>query len=149
MAEPVKVKILGSDTLPVHIADTDNTQVKIAEAVIQPAHYLSGDWISIVNGVISVRQEVTDEFIISDDKVLGINQVSATKVEGIEALIESMMSDLPIATDVIPGLVLSSQSLDSINVLADGTMSINGVNINKVYQDADTELFIYGGDSDI
>lgn len=137
--EPIKVKIAEATTTP----------VRIAETIIQGGSYMAGDWVIIENGVISVAPNVTDEFILSDDKILGINQIGVAKIEGLEALVENKISGIPLATDEIPGLVLSSSSDDSISILADGTMSINGVNINKVYQDADTELVMYGGDSDI
>lgn len=138
-AEPVNVRVLGSGTVPVNIA----------ERVIQGGSYLPGDWIIIENGVISVDPNVTDEFIISDDKVLGINQISVSKIEGLEALFDEKLSEIPIATELVPGLVMSSNAPDSISVLLNGTMEINGVNVNKVYQDADTEIVMYGGDSDL
>jgi len=151
--DPVKVKILNTEnTIPVNVkaTSTENTvPVRIAETIIQGGSYMAGDWVIIENGVISVDPQVTDEFIISDEKILGINHVGVSKIEGLEALVEDKISEIPIATDVLPGLVLSSDSRDSISVLLDGTMSINGLNINKIYQDADTEVVMYGGDSDM
>lgn len=145
----IEIDLLTQDPLDISIQPQNQVEIDIAEHVIKEGSYISGDWVSIVNNVISVVPVVSDEFVISDEKVLGIDHVDVAKVDGLDALIEEMIPDIGIATDEIPGLVLSSFEPDSILVRNDGTMSVNGININKVYQDSDTEVVMYGGDSDI
>ena len=43
-------------------------------------------------------------------------------------------TNIPIATAVRAGLVKSSNKNDGIKVLQDGTMEINSVNVNRLYQ---------------
>ena len=145
----IEIELLSQNPIDVSIQKQNTLDVNIAESVIKEGSYIAGDWITIVNNKISVIPQVTDEFVVSDDKVLGIDHVDVSKIDGIEALIDEAMLQFGIATDLVPGMVLSSADEDSIVVLASGKMSINSVNINKIYQDADTEVVMYGGDSDI
>lgn len=145
----IEIELLSQDPIDVSIQKQNTLDVNIAESVIKEGSYVAGDWITIVNNRISVIPQTTDEFVISDEKVLGIDHVDVSKIDGIEALIDEAMLRFGIATDLVPGMVLSSADEDSIVVLASGKMSINSVNINKIYQDADTEVVMYGGDSDI
>lgn len=145
----VEIELLSQNPIDIDIQQQNELDVNIAERVIKEGSYIAGDWITIVNNKISVVPQVTDEFVISDEKVLGIDHVDVAKIDGIEALIDEAMLRFDIATDLVPGMVLSSSDADSIAVLANGKMSINSVNINKIYQDADTEVVMYGGNSDI
>lgn len=93
MAAPVKVKVLDSAIVPVCIPNTTTTSIRITDRIVQGTSYLAGDWISIVNGVISVKPQVTDEFTISDEKALGINQVNVEKIEGLDALVDNSIEE--------------------------------------------------------
>ena len=91
---------------------------------------------------------VSDEFIISGEQILELNKVPATKVDGIQALIDESIAGVGVATLSNPGLVLSSLADDGVLVGANGTMTVNSLNISKLYQDADTDIVMYGGNSD-
>ena len=55
-----------------------------------------------------------------------------------------------IATNELTGLVKSVATTveNGVNVAADGTMSVNSININKLVQDDDTTLILNGGSAD-
>lgn len=91
---------------------------------------------------------VSDEFVISGEQILELNRVPAAKVDGIQALIDESIAGIGVATLSNPGLVLSSLADDGILVGANGAMTVNSLNISKLYQDADTDLVMYGGDSE-
>lgn len=91
---------------------------------------------------------VSDEFVISGEQILELNKVPVAKVDGIQALIDESIAGIGVATLSSPGLVLSSLADDGILVGANGAMTVNSLNISKLYQDADTDLVMYGGDSD-
>lgn len=174
----VELEILQPRPIDVDLHGAPPVDVEITGRIIAAGSYLPGEHISIVNNEISVittdtvavddlapvtsnavanaiaaldeatlLRGVSDEFIISDEKVLSIGEISVDKVSGIDALIAEALN-FPIATDSLAGLVRSSSAADQINVGANGTMTVNSVNVNKLYQDADTEIVMYGGDSD-
>lgn len=91
---------------------------------------------------------VSDEFIISGEQILELNKVPATKVDGIQALIDESIAGVGVATLSNPGFVLSSLADDGVLVGANGAMTVNSLNISKLYQDADTDIVMCGGNSD-
>jgi len=91
---------------------------------------------------------VSDEFVISGEQILELNRVPVAKVDGIQALIDESIAGIGVATLSNPGLVLSSLADDGILVGANGAMTVNSLNISKLYQDADTDIVMCGGDSE-
>lgn len=161
--------------LEVSIGEPNAMHVALTESVIKES-YTAGDWIVIVDNQISVVPTdeivsgstgpvtsgavadalaaitdvsmmvgVSDEFIISDDKILRVNAVDVSKINGIEAL----FADLPVATTETLGVVMASGAINGVSVDANGVMTVNGIDINRVYQDASTEVVMYGGNSSI
>ena len=55
--------------------------------------------------------------------------------------------DIPLAIGNYAGLVKSSEDENMIKVLANGTMEVNSLNVNKLVQDEDDVLVLNGGNS--
>ena len=174
----IEIELLSPQEVDVDIENGQSLDVNIAEGVIKEGSYIAGDYISIVNNTISVVPTnvvedgnggpvssdavaeaiaeatgetlitgVSDEFI-SGEQILELNKVPVAKVDGIQALIDESIAGIGVATLSNPGLVLSSLADDGILVGVNGAMTVNSLNISKLYQDADTDLVMYGGDSD-
>lgn len=97
---------------------------------------------------------VSDEFNISDTKELSLVSVAQDKVTGLPDALNSKLEkvsiagtaltitdkgvDIPIATDVLLGVVKSTDAQNGVAVAADGTMSVNGLSTDKLIQGADS-----------
>lgn len=71
--------------------------------------------------------------------------VEGTVVATIDSKIAAAAYELPVATAEILGGVKSSAAENGVAVAADGTMSVNSVNVNKLVQTAGEELVLNGG----
>ena len=74
-----------------------------------------------------------------------VNKIEKVTINGIEITISNKTVDIPIATMEVLGLVKSSDAENGIAVAADGTMSVNSVNVNKLVQTDGEELILNGG----
>ena len=104
---------------------------------------------AVADGIAGVMESmlitgVTDEFIISDDKILGIDKVNVDKIEDLAAYINDVV-EFPVATDMIAGIVKSASGVDQITVASDGTMTVNQIRLSNIVQDED--LVLNGGNS--
>lgn len=88
---------------------------------------------------------VSSELSISGVGELSIESVAASKVTGLEALIQEIHS--PIATNVLAGLVMANPVENGIDVATDGKMSVHSVNITKLVQTEGDELILNGGNA--
>lgn len=88
---------------------------------------------------------VSSELSISDTGELSIAAVAASKVTGLEALIQEIHS--PIATNVLAGLVMANPVENGIDVATDGKMSVHSVNVTKLVQTEGDELILNGGNA--
>lgn len=89
---------------------------------------------------------------ISQDKVTGLTDALAEKISGIQAngtLIDAVggVVNIPLAGNGIVGLVTSSNAENNVAVNADGTMTVNSLNINKLVQTDGEFLILDGGNS--
>lgn len=76
-----------------------------------------------------------------------INDIKKITLAGTEAVpdTETKTVDIPIATKIALGLVKSSDAENAVAVAADGVMTVNSVNVNKLVQTAGDTLIIDGG----
>lgn len=89
---------------------------------------------------------------ISQDKVTGLSDALDGKISSVQAngtLIEAVggVVNIPLAGNGIVGLVTSSNAENNVAVNADGTMTVNSLNINKLVQTAGDVLVLDGGDA--
>jgi prophage DNA circulation protein len=77
-----------------------------------------------------------------DAKLAGID---STVVDVIDSKIAAAAYALPVATVDALGGVKSSEAENGVAVAADGTMSVNNVNVNKLVQTEGEELILNGG----
>lgn len=107
-----------------------------------------GDWITTNRDTVDGLFDTT-----SAAKLNGIeegaqaNVLEAVKINGTALEITNKAVNIPVATDTLLGLVMSSTAENKVAVAADGTMEVNSVNVNKLVQDENTALILNGGSS--
>ena len=77
------------------------------------------------------------------------NVLEAVKIEGTALEIKDKAVELPLALASKAGLVKSSSAENGVAVAADGTMSVNSVNVNKLVQSEGEYLILNGGGATI
>lgn len=118
--------------------------------------------ITKLEGLETINSVKTDEFVISDlgelsinaiaqDKVIGLTdalaasgKIDVVKVGGTALTITDKTVDIPVAGTAL-GVVKSSTAENGVAVAADGTMSVNTLNVNKLVQTDGEELVLNGG----
>lgn len=87
---------------------------------------------------------------IEPDKINGLPQALAAKLTGVTIgttpleVVEGVVT-IPIATIDKLGAVKSSNDENKVSIEADGTMTINTINIDKIIQSEGTEIVLNGG----
>lgn len=76
-----------------------------------------------------------------------VNDLEVVKIAGTALPISDKAVDIPMATAEALGVVLSSTAENKVAVGIDGTMEVNGVNVNKLTQTAGEFLILNGGSS--
>lgn len=94
-------------------------------------------------GLLSATQEAKLNGIASGAQV---NVIEGIQVANNDLSIVDKKVNIPIAADQL-GVVLSSTGEDKIKVEADGSMSVNSVNLTKITQSADTILVLDSGNA--
>lgn len=120
-----------------------------------------------------IKSVDTTHFTVDADGKLTLNEIPIDKVDGLEAALDNRVEKIDgkglstndftdemknalvsiiegngIATDSIPGVVLSSSAENCVSVNPDtGVMEVNSVNINKLVQSDDDELVFNGGNA--
>ena len=107
---------------------------------------------------------VTEELEInSEGNILGVKAVGQDKVTGLTEALGGKLSGVTvgntplvpaggvvtvaIATEGALGVVKGVSTENGVSVSADGSMSVNSVNVDKLVQTAETELILNGGNS--
>ena len=76
-----------------------------------------------------------------------VNDLEVVKIAGTALPISDKAVDIPMATIEALGVVLSSTAENKVAVGVDGTMEVNGVNVNKLTQTEGELLILNGGSS--
>lgn len=76
-----------------------------------------------------------------------VNDLEIVKIAGTALPISDKAVDIPMATAEALGVVLSSIAENKVAVGVDGTMEVNGVNVNKLTQTEGEFLILNGGSS--
>ena len=76
-----------------------------------------------------------------------VNDLEVVKIAGTALPISDKAVDIPMATAEALGVVLSSTAENKVAVGVDGTMEVNGVNVNKLTQTEGELLILNGGSS--
>ncbi len=125
----------------------------------------------------NVISSLSNEFTLNDNKELLINLISQEKVDGLTDRLDTIEAnltpnaeanileiikingtaleiidkavDLPIASTSTLGLVLSSTAQNQVSVDANGAMTVNSLNVDKLVQDEDSYLVLNGGNASL
>ena len=120
---------------------SSQVDVDIAEPVIKAGSYRAGEYIQIINNEISV---VTSDTIEEGDH----GPVSSDAVFAAFRDLVIDVDNIPTATTSSRGLVKASDAEDGVLVALDGTMTVNSLDINKIYQPSDTDVVLFSGGSE-
>lgn len=94
--------------------------------------------------------DLTDELL---EKLNGIepgaqkNVIEQISVGGTVLSVQEKQVDVPVATAAAFGVVKGSEGENAVSVAADGTMTLNSLNVNRLVQTPDTWIVMNGGDS--
>ena len=125
----------------------------------------------------NIISSLSNEFTLNGNKELLINLISQEKVDGLIARLDTIEAsltpnaeanileiikingtaleiidkavDLPIASTSTLGLVLSSTAQNQVSVDANGAMTVNSLNVDKLVQDEDSYLVLNGGNASL
>ena len=107
-----------------------------------------GSWITTnrdtVLGLLSTEKETKLDEIEAGAQV---NKIESVKIGGTALDITEKSVNVPVATNTLLGVVMSSTAENKIAVGVDGTMEVNSLNVNKLTQDAGSYLVLDGGAS--
>lgn len=108
------------------------------------------DWISnnrdLVDGLFSTANATKLAGIESGAQV---NIIETVKLAGTAANVVDKSVNIPLASQLFPGLVMSSLAENHVKVNENGTMSINSLNVNLLTQTEGDMLVINGGDATV
>lgn len=104
------------------------------------------DKVDKVEGKDLSTHDLTDELL---NKIINSEQhiIKTVKVNDIELPIINGVIVLNTAQEEIPGLVMSSLQENTVNVLSNGVMEVNNININKLVQTEGDKMILTCGDS--
>lgn len=101
--------------------------------------------VDVEDGKTLIEQTLIDKLKAIEDNAQ-VNKIEVIKINGtILEVLEDKSVDIPIATSEKLGVVKSAQIENSIQVQADGSMTVNSLNINKLVQTPGEELILNGG----
>lgn len=90
----------------------------------------------------AVERIAANETAIAD---IDAEVIKTVKVNGTALTVSDNGVDIPVATALALGLVKSTDAENGVSVAADGTMSVNSININKLVQTDGDMLILDGG----
>ena len=113
--------------------------------------YYSVEWYNAEGKVVksdTIRINLSNELCHNSITPFYISDViTGVKVGGTVLDIVNKQVNIPVATDTLLGVVMSSTAENKIAVATDGTMEVNSVNVNKLIQTYGDTLILNGGDS--
>lgn len=132
--------------------------------VVSGSSLVEDTLITKLEGLATINSVNSGEFTINPDgNILTIKAISQNKVTGLSDALDGKISsvqangtlieavggvvNIPLAGNGIVGLVTSSNAENNVAVNADGTMTVNSLNINKLVQTAGDVLVLDGGDA--
>lgn len=104
---------------------------------------VSGDFTLGGNGVLTLNDIATSKITGLDTALAA--KIKEVKVNGVALLAEDGSVNIGLATAETAGVVKSSAEENKVNVEADGSMTVNSLNINKLVQSEGEELVLNGG----
>lgn len=107
-----------------------------------------GDWVTTNRDNVPGLFDATSASKLSGIEAgAQVNDLEIVKIAGTALPISDKAVDIPMATTEALGVVLSSTAENKVAVGVDGTMEVNGVNVNKLTQTAGEFLILNGGSS--
>lgn len=107
-----------------------------------------GDWVTTNRDTVPGLFDTTSSSKLSGIEAgAQVNDLEVVKIAGTALPISDKAVDIPMATAEALGVVLSSTAENKVAVGVDGTMEVNGVNVNKLTQTEGEFLILNGGSS--
>ena len=107
-----------------------------------------GDWLTTNRDTVPGLFDTTSASKLSGIEAgAQVNDLEVVKIAGTALPISDKAVDIPMATAEALGVVLSSTAENKVAVGVDGTMEVNGVNVNKLTQTEGELLILNGGSS--
>lgn len=113
--------------------------------------YYSVEWYNAEGKVVksdTIRINLSNELCHNSIAPFYISDaITGVKVGGTILDIINKQVNIPVATDTLLGVVMSSVAENKIAVATDGTMEVNSINVNKLVQTDSDTLILNGGNS--
>lgn len=129
------------------------TLEKIAEKITE---INGGESAGEVLGQLNSYKEINDDRVDTIEAKVNtiaegaqVNVLESVKVGGTVLEIAEKAVNIPVATDTVLGVVMSSTAENKISVGTDGTMEVNSVNVNKLVQTEGETLVLNGGSATV
>ena len=116
------------------LADLLNAKVDKVEGMGLSANNFTNTLLEKLNGIAEGAQ---------------VNILEVIQINGVAQAITDKAVNIPIATDTLLGVVMGSAAENKVNVLEDGTMEVNSLNVNKLVQSENEYLIMNGGSASV
>lgn len=149
IAEGAQVNVIDAVSDQFEIVDGKTLKLK-AEALVLPVDSIEGLPEALAKKVDAVEgsrlmTNAEGEKLAALVEGAQQNILEVVKLGGVALPIAEKAVDIPAATASALGVVMSSDAADSVSVAADGVMTVNSLNVNKLYQSEGDTIVLDGG----
>lgn len=115
--------------------------------------YYSVEWYNAEGKVVksdTIRINLSNELCYNSvAPFYAADVITSVKLGGALLDVVNKQVNIPIASNTLLGVVMSSDVENKVSVAEDGTMEVNSVNVNKLVQDENDVLILNGGSSSV
>lgn len=149
IAEGAQVNVIDAVSDQFEIVDGKTLKLK-AEALVLPVDSIEGLPEALAKKVDAVEgsrlmTNAEGEKLAALVEGAQQNILEVVKLGGVALPIAEKAVDIPAATASALGVVMGSDAADGVSVAADGVMTVNSLNVNKLYQSEGDTLVLDGG----
>ena len=127
------------------LLNSNDTEIPTSQAVFVAIEGTIEEYKKVVDS----RVDTIESKLYTIENGAQVNILESIKLNGAAQVIDNKSVNIPIATNTILGIVLSSSADNKVSVLNDGTMEVNSINVNKLVQTDGDTLVLNGGSSSI
>lgn len=149
IAEGAQVNVIDAVSDQFEIVDGKTLKLK-AEALVLPVDSIEGLPEALAKKVDAVEgsrlmTNAEGEKLAALVEGAQQNILEVVKLGGVALPISEKAVDIPAATASALGAVMGSDAADSVSVATDGIMTVNSLNVNKLYQSEGDTIVLDGG----
>lgn len=149
IAEGAQVNVIDAVSDQFEIVDGKTLKLK-AEALVLPVDSIEGLPEALAKKVDAVEgsrlmTNAEGEKLAALVEGAQQNILEVVKLGGVALPIAEKAVDIPAATASALGVVMGSDAADSVSVAANGVMTVNSLNVNKLYQSEGDTIVLDGG----